>query len=119
MQDPGSGVQDAITPKSQTVRNIALFGLLVIVFGLTTYAYAWYHALWVLLASFLASYIVTPIIGIKAGSPRLVGAIASDMKRRNQNFLNAGDNLRAQVIEQLIDRLEQLSSEDILHEARR
>jgi hypothetical protein len=119
VQDAGTGVQDAITPKSQTVRNIGLLALLVIVFGLTTYAYAWYHGLWVLVASFLASYILTPIIGIKAGSPRLVAAIASDMKRRHQNFLSASDTVQAQAIEELIDRLEQLSSEDILHEARR
>ena len=119
VQDPGSGVQDAITPKSQTVRNIALLALLVIVIGLTTYAYAWYHGLWVLAASFLASYILTPIAGIKAGSPRLVAAIVSDMNRRHQNFLNAGDTSRTQAIDELIDRLEQLSSEDILHEAHR
>lgn len=119
VEDPGSGVQDSITPKSQTVRNIALFALLVTVFGLTTYAYAWYHGLWVLVASFLVSYILTPIIGIKAGSPRLVAAIASDMKRRHQNFLNAGDTLQAQAIGELINRLEQMSLEDILDETRR
>jgi len=119
VQDPGLGVQDAITPKSQTVRNITLISLLVIVFGLTTYSYAWYHGLWVLVAALIASYILTPIMGLRAGSPRLVAAILRNMKRRHQNFLMADDTLRAHAIGDLIDRLEQLNSEDISHEARR
>ena len=51
----GTGVQDAITPKIQTIRNIAAMILFVPLFILTTYAYAWYHALWVIIATFIAS----------------------------------------------------------------
>ncbi len=50
----GTGVQDAITPKIQTTRNIVAMILFLPLFILTTYAYAWYHALWVIIATFLA-----------------------------------------------------------------
>ena len=115
---PGAGVQDAITPKAQTVRNVAIFVLIILIFILTTYAYAWYHALWVLFACYISSHIITPIMGIKAGSPRLVNAIKLDMRRRHTNYLKSGDNFRAQAIKALINKIDKLSLEDILNEIR-
>lgn len=119
IQFPDSGVQDAITPKRQTIRNILMFSLFLIVVGLTTYAYAWYDALLVLLVTFLTSSILPTILRMKPVSPRLVSVIASDIKRRHQSYLDKGVTVRAQAIEDLLGRLRQLSPEEILQETHR
>lgn len=115
--DPGAGVQDAITPRAQTTRNVLMFSLFLVIFGLTTYQYAWYHAIWVVLACLVGSYIPRAILGLHPGSPRLVTSIARDMARRRQAFLDSGDSLSAEVIGQLIDKLERLSQDDIRRDA--
>lgn len=115
----GTGVQDAITPKSQTTRNIAMFILLIITFAITTYTYAWYHGLWVVLACLIGSQFIKTLLGIQPGSPRLVSAVINDMKLRHQAYLNAGDTMRAKVIEELINKSENLSHEEIKNEAKR
>ena len=117
--EPGAGVQDAITPKAQTTRNLLMFFLILVVFGLTTYQYAWYHGIWVVLACFLGSFPLGGILGLRPGSPRLVASVAKDMKRRRQAYLDFNDTLRAEVIGELIAKLEQLSPEDIRSEAKR
>jgi hypothetical protein len=117
--EPGAGVQDAITPKSQTTRNLVMFILILVVFGLTTYQYAWYHGIWVVLACFLGSSLFGVILGLRPGYPRLVASVAKDMERRRQAYLNSNDTLRAAVIGELISKLEQLSPEAIRNEARR
>lgn len=119
IQFPDSGVQDAITPKRQTIRNILMFSLFLIVVGLTTYAYAWYDALLVLLVTFLTSSILPTILRMKPVLPRLVSVIASDIKRRHQSYLDKGVTVRAQAIEDLLGRLRQLSPEEILQETHR
>lgn len=96
-----------------------MFFLFLIVFGLTTYQYAWYHGIWVVLACFVGSYILRVILRLHPGSPRLVASIARDMARRHQAFLDSGDNLRAEAMGQLIDKLERLSPDDIRREASR
>jgi hypothetical protein len=114
-----AGVQDAITPKAQTTRNLLMFFIVIVVFGLTTYQYAWYHGIWVVLACFLGSFLLGVILGLRPGSPRLVASVAKDMKRRRQAYQNSSDTLRAEVIGELIAKLEQLSPEDIRREAKR
>lgn len=116
--DSGSGVQDAITPKSQTIRNIIMFIFIVFVFILTTYVYAWYHGIWVIVACFITSSILQAVF-VHPGSKRLVTSVSKDMKQRHQAYLNSGDNLRAQAIHELIEELESLSHEDIIKEAKR
>lgn len=114
----GTGLQDALTPKSQTIRNITVIFLFIVLFGLITYAYAWYHALWVLAITFLSSTVFPIILGIRPGSSRLVSRIISNMKRRHQNYLKSGDTLRADVINELINRIEQLPIEEIRQETK-
>jgi hypothetical protein len=114
----GTGVQDAITPKAQTMRNIVLFILVIVVFGLTTYVYAWYHGLWVVLACFICSSLFSPLFGLRHGSPRLVAAIAKNMQHRRQSYLDSGDTFRAQALGKLIEKLNQLSPEEIKRAAR-
>lgn len=117
--EPGVGVQDAITPRSQTTRNLLMFVLILVVFGLTTYQYAWYHGIWVVLICFFGSSLLGVILGLRPGSTRLVASVAKDMERRRQAYLNFNDTLRAEAIGALIGKLEQLSPEAIRSEAKR
>lgn len=115
----GSGVQDAITPKMQNVRNIIVMTFYVPLFILTTYTYAWYHALWVIVATFLASTAFPIILGMRTGSPRLVSIIIRDMKKRKKAFSKSGDELRLNAISDLIDRIEKIPQEQIMQEIKR
>jgi len=118
VDEPGTGLQNAITPKSQTARNLVMFCLFIVVFGLTAYQYAWYHGIWVVLSCFVGSALFGVILGLRPGSPRLVASVAKNMERRRHKYINSNDILRAEFIGKLIGKLEQLSLEDIRNEAR-
>ena len=115
----GTGLQDAITPKMQTVRNIAAIILFLGLFILITYTYAWYHALWVLVLTFLLSTAFPIILGMRAGSHRIVSIIVSDMKKRKNAYIQLGDELQSRAIGDLIDRIERISQEQIMQEVKR
>lgn len=115
----GTGVQDAITSKMQTVRNIAVMIMFVPLFILTTYTYAWYHALWVIIVTFLASIAFPIILGMRAGSSSIVSIIIKDMKKRKRAYGRSGDELRSMAISDLIDRIEEIPQEQIMQEVKR
>lgn len=115
----GTGVQDAITPKAQTIRNIGVIIMFVILFILITYSYAWYHALWVLIVTFLASTAFPIILGMRAGSHRIVSIIVKDMKKRKKSYAESGDDLRSNAIGDLIDHIERIPHEQIMQEVKR
>ena len=115
----GTGVQDAITPKMQTRRNIVAMILFVPLFILTTYAYAWYHALWVTVVTFFASTAFPIIFGMRAGSIRIVSMILSDMGKRRKAYLESGDELRSNAISDLMNRIKEIPQEDIMKEVKR
>ena len=115
----GTGVQDAITPKMQTIRNIAVMILFVPLFILTTYIYAWYHALWVIMVTFFASTAFPIIFGMRAGSVRTVSIILSDMEKRRKAYLESDDELRSNAISDLIYRIKEIPQEDIMKEVKR
>lgn len=115
----GTGVQDAITPKMQTIRNIAAMILFVPLFIITTYTYAWYHAIWVIIATFFASTAFPIILGMRAGSRRIVSIILSDMEKRRKAYLESGDELRSNAINDLIKRIEEIPQEEIMKEVKR
>jgi len=115
----GTGVQDAVTPKMQNVRNIIVMILFVPLFILTTYTYAWYHALWVIIATFLASTAFPIILGMRAGSNRIVSIIVRDMKKRKEAYNKSGDDFRSKTIGDLIDRIEEIPQEQIMQEVKR
>lgn len=114
----GPGVQDAITPKVQTIRNIVVMILFIPLFILTTSTYAWYHALWVILATFLSSTALPIIIGMRAGSDRIVSIILSDMEKRRKVYMESGDELRSNAINDLIDRIKKIPQEKIMQEVK-
>lgn len=115
----GTGLQDAITPKTQTIRNIGAIIMFVILFILITYSYAWYHALWVLIVTFLASTAFPIILGMRAGSHRIVSIIVKDMKKRKKSYAESGDDLGSNAIGDLIDRIEKIPHEQIMQEVKR
>ena len=115
----GTGVQDAITSKMQTIRNIAVMILFVPLFILTTYIYAWYHAFWVIIVTFSASTAFPIILGMRAGSSRIVSIIIKDMKKRKRAYGKSGDELRSMAISDLIDRIEEIPHEQIMQEVKR
>ena len=115
----GTGVQDAITPKMQTIRNIAAMILFVPLFILTIYTYAWYHALWVIMVTFFAGTAFPIIVGMRAGSVRIVSIILSDMEKRRKAYLESGDELRSNAISNLINRIEEIPQEEIMKEVKR
>jgi len=114
-----TGLQDAITPKIQTIRNIVSMFLYVPLFILTTYSYAWYHGIWVIIATFLASTAFPIILGMRAGSTRIVSMILSDMEKRRKDYQKSGDELRSNAIGDLINRVKDLPHEEIMKEVKR
>ena len=115
----GTGLQDVITSKRQTVRNVAIMILFAPLFILTTYEYAWYHALWVILVTFFASTAFPIILCMRAGSSRIVSIILKDMEKRRKAYLKSGDELRSNAINDLIQRIEEIPQEEILKEVKR
>lgn len=115
----GTGLQDAITPRMQTTRNIVAMILFVPLFILTTYAYAWYHAIWVIVAAFFASTAFPIILGMRAGSARIVSIILSDMETRREAYLESGGELRLNAISDLINRIKEIPQEEIKKEVKR
>ena len=108
-----------LPPQMQTIRNIAVMVLFVPQFILTTYIYAWYHALWVIMVTFFASTAFPIILGIRAGSRRIVSIILSDMEKRRKAYLESGDELRSNAINDLIKRIEVITQEEIMKEVKR
>lgn len=114
----GKGLQDAITPKMQTLRNIMIIILFIVLFVLITFTYAWYHALWVLVVTFFMSTAFPIFLGMRAGSRRIVSIILKDMKKRNKSYIASGDELRSNAISVLINRIEKIPSERIMQEVK-
>ena len=103
-----NGLQDAITLKMQTIQNIVAIISFVLLFVLTTYAYAWYHGIWVIIATFLSSTAFPIILGMRAGSVRIVSIILSDMAKRSEAYHKSGDELRSNAIDDLINRIKEM-----------
>ena len=114
-----TGLQETITPKIQNIRNIITMVLFVPLFILTTYAYAWYHGVWVIIASFFSSTAIPIILGMRAGSSRIVSIILSDMEKRRKAYQKSGDELRANAISDLIHRVREIPNDEIMREVKR
>lgn len=101
----GTGLQDAITARAQTARIFLVVALMLAVFGLTTYTYAWYHGLWVLILSMLVGLVIKVAFRLTPGHPRLVRAIVGDPERRRREYEAAGDRPRVVAVEEVLRRL--------------
>jgi hypothetical protein len=115
----GRGVQDAITPRSQTTRNLILFFLIALLFFVTTYAYKWYYGVLAVVVSPIIGLVIGNILGFRPGSQQMVGAVIRDMVRRYDTYRRHGDALRAKAMQELIERVKDISIEEIQSEARK
>jgi hypothetical protein len=107
-----SGLQDELTPRAQNLRNVLIRGLMITVFGLTTYQFAWYHGLWVLVVTMMAGVVMYVILGFQPGHPRYAAEIKADMQRRVKLFAtDGGDPGRSAAMLFLIGRFDNLVRE--------
>jgi hypothetical protein len=113
----GTGVQDAITPRSQTIRNIVMFCLTVFLFIITTYSYRWYYGLTAVVVGPFLGLISGQVFGLRAGSKQLVIAVLRDMVKRYDIYRRQGDQMRANAMQDLIERMKYISIEEIGREA--
>jgi hypothetical protein len=113
----GRGMQDAITPQSQNLRNTISPVILIAIFALTTYFYAWHHGLWVVIATFILGRNIAPKIrGVKPCSPALIADLRKDMKTRYKKYIDGNDTMRANAIKDLIDKFDAIADEAIYGE---
>ena len=71
------------------------------------------------MATFFASTTFPIILGMRAGSVRIVSIILSDMEKRRKAHLESGDELRSNAISDLIKRIEEIPQEEIMKEVKR
>ena len=106
------GLQDELTPRAQNLRNVLMWGLMIALFGLTTYAFAWYHGLWVLVVTVMTGVVFFVIFGFPPGHPRYAAEIRADMQRRVVLFAtDGGDSGRSAGMLFLIGRFDNLVKE--------
>lgn len=113
----GAGVQDAITPRSQTGRNIVMFSLIAILFVISALYFRWYYGLLIIVVSIMAGSVFGNILGFRPGSQRMIKAVTRSMMRRYDAYRREGDELRAEAIQELIERMRDISVADIQNEA--
>ncbi|MBN8421149.1 MAG: hypothetical protein J0L73_19695 [Verrucomicrobia bacterium] len=102
------GLQDAITPKSQTSRNIffALGLLMMIVVGIVMYRWYWG------VAGFFGTFMVTGLLKTFLPGPDsrfFRDILLSDMKQRQMSYTAKGDSLRAHACSDLIQKFGDIS----------
>ncbi len=92
------GFQDAITPRAQTARNLALFPSLALVLVLA-FTVAWY---WSLVS--LAAFFVVAIMARQAmpkQETHYLRAILNDLARREANYAKKNDHQRADAAREM------------------
>jgi hypothetical protein len=96
-----AGLQDAITPKAQTSRNIGYFILLIVLLLYGVIFIKWYVGVVVLLSTFIG----IPIMKIflpQAGSPYYTTKIIKDLHKRKSEYEKSGDTMRKMAIQEII-----------------
>lgn len=59
------------------------------------------------------------IFGLRPGSQQMVGAVMRDMVKRYDSYRRQGDDLRAKAMQELIERMKDISIDEIQNEARK
>lgn len=115
----GNGVQDSITPRSQTKRIFIMIFLIVFLFVITTYTYKWYYGILAVALVPIAGSVFGLVFGIRAGSQQMVMGVMRDMAKRYDSYRRQGDDLRARLMQELIERMKDISIDEIQKEARK
>ena len=100
-----SGLQDAITPKSQTLRNIILFLLIAAVIVCGFVLYPWYFAILCIVSTFILTGILMAVLP-KANSDYFYRKIRQDLLKRQFKFEKIGDFERESAICDILSKLE-------------
>ncbi len=103
-----TGLQDAITPKIQTVRNIIYPSLILVIFAYGIIFYKWY---WGLGFAVLTFFVVIPILKLifpRAGSDFYKEKIKGDLLKRLAQYKKTGDENREVAMSEILSRLSRL-----------
>ena len=103
--DLEKGLQNAITPKIQTFRNITSFFLLITIFSYSLYLYTWY---WALLITILAFFIVIRIFDFfihNYDHPHYLDSIIKNMEKRINMLKKTGNKMELITADEVLKNL--------------
>lgn len=101
---PGSGMQNAITPPAQTIRNYLMFASLLALPIVGVYELGWAIGL----GGLLATVVLSGFIGVampKTDSSFFFATILRSLVNRRAKFARASDEIRVDAIDMLLERL--------------
>lgn len=106
------GMQDAITPPIQTVRNLLwpVAMLAVLVFGVISFPT--YIGIVGLIAVWIGSGVIVPFLP-PPDSIYFRRRILASLRRRQRRYAGQGDRIRLEAIAEVIERFEQLHEDAI------
>lgn len=101
-----TGLQDAITPKAQTMRQIlsGISILIVLIYGVIFYV--WYLGIVFALATVFAVYPILSQFLPKVDSDFYKQKIREDLVKRQGKYRQAGDASREKAIDEILRRLD-------------
>jgi hypothetical protein len=85
------------------INIIFLFG--VALYLISARASTWHYGVLIVILCHVGRLLIRSILNLQPGSPKLLAAIASDLEWRRKLYMNAGDSLRLQAVEELLARL--------------
>lgn len=103
-----TGIQDAITPKSQTVRNILHLVLLLSIFIYGLFFYKWYVAITFVIVTFFLIIPILKKILPKPSSDFYERQIKKDLLKRQAKYKEINDISRELAIAAILVRFEAL-----------
>ena len=109
----GTGFQDAITPPKRANIAIALWLIIIAVIGYGFYKFGWVTGALSIAEFLVVSVIVGAVLIPKPSSPHYLKIIYRSMVNRYADFKKNSDELRAEAIHDLIQRVEERYSEQI------
>jgi hypothetical protein len=101
---PSTGMQDALTPPSQTTRNIVMMSSLAFLPILGVYQFGWTVGLGGVLGSFVGSLIIHAFLP-KPDSTFYLQVIFRGLADRRAKFAKASDALRVEAVDAVLEAL--------------
>jgi hypothetical protein len=102
-----TGYQDAVTPPSSTNLTMLVWVSIVALFLYVIFGFGW-SEFWIVAGTFILASIVAGASFVpKPDSAHYVRRIYRSMANRYADYVKAGDTVRADVMKELIDRVEE------------
>lgn len=102
-----TGMQDSITPRAQTVRNLVSSLLFIAVPVVGVLLFRWYVAVGMLIFTVLASALASGLLP-RADGPFFLQRILSSLASRRAKYAASSDDLRVAAIDDLLLKLRAL-----------